>query len=220
MKPLPIDNRKHKQIDKISSTYFFSRASDVIANNYLSIILTLPYSSFIEINNKNSFEHLSCYLPKGNPDIFISLTTRSCYVSNISQEIVKAVAGRFNLKNIENITTCLHEAVVNAVLHGNLGIKNNFSCNNGFFYYKEQIESLIEAEEHAAKRVYISFWNNYDNLIVSVEDEGNGFDIPDFTITENTIFPRGRGLMFINSLSKRMWQEKNKNTLFMQFSHH
>ena len=75
----------------------------------------------------------------------------------------------------------LHEAVVNAVRHGNRG--------------------------DASRQVRICYRFLSNDIFIEVEDEGHGFDrgsVPDSTTDENRVRPGGRGLLmmrhFMNSV--------------------
>ena len=69
------------------------------------------------------------------------------------------------------------EAVVNAVEHGNRGDER--------------------------KKVYVRCHVNGDSLVVTVRDEGDGFDpgqVPDPTLPENILKEHGRGIFLMRNL--------------------
>jgi len=84
---------------------------------------------------------------------------------------------RFTPDERFDIAISVTEAVNNAIVHGNGG-------------------------DHS-KRVSIEFIKKEDELIVSVRDEGNGFNhrlVYDPTTPENLMKPSGRGLLIIRTL--------------------
>ena len=94
-----------------------------------------------------------------------------------------------------NVLISVHEAVNNAIFHGN---QNNPEK-------KITIESFLEDE----------------CLVITVEDEGNGFnyeDLPDPTDTENLEKPYGRGIFLISHLSDKFEFYENGRKIEMKFN--
>lgn len=77
-----------------------------------------------------------------------------------------------------DIEMALHEALVNAAIHGN--------------------------GENSSKRIYVSCRCYVDGeVLITVRDEGRGFDIqkvPDPTSPENLLFTNGRGIYLMKAL--------------------
>lgn len=69
-------------------------------------------------------------------------------------------------------------------------------------------EAVVNAVEHGnhcdeTKKVYVHCWLNGDSLIVTVRDEGCGFDprnVPDPTLPENILKEHGRGIFLMRNL--------------------
>jgi serine/threonine-protein kinase RsbW len=84
-----------------------------------------------------------------------------------------------------DIEMALHEALVNAVIHGN--------------------------GENSCKRVYIECRCYMDGEVsITVRDEGNGFDssaVPDPTFRENLLFTNGRGIYLMKTLMDEVFFE-------------
>ncbi len=82
------------------------------------------------------------------------------------------------------IDMAVREAVTNAVLHGNQRDEN--------------------------KRVEVSFADSATALVITVRDEGAGFDpeaVPDPTAAQNLLKPSGRGILFMRSFMDAVeWQ--------------
>ncbi len=100
---------------------------------------------------------------------------------NIAESILDSISVQNNLNDLiyGNILIALNEAISNAIVHG-----NKFSKD---------------------KEVTVAY-NISDNkrLIVSVQDEGNGFDyqlVPDPTDPKNIEKLNGRGVFLIQSLA-------------------
>jgi serine/threonine-protein kinase RsbW len=85
--------------------------------------------------------------------------------------------GGFSEEQIDRLGMAVREAVANAVTHGNV--------------------------YSADKRVHFSVELDEGRLVVSVKDEGAGFDpseVPDPTLVENILKASGRGLLLMRSL--------------------
>jgi serine/threonine-protein kinase RsbW len=99
----------------------------------------------------------------------------------------------FGTEKFAQIRLALNEAVTNAIIHGN---KNDPS-----------------------KKVYVRAIRNENGLIISVKDEGEGFDvdnIPDPTDKNNLLKPSGRGIFLIRQQADEV-SFKEKATITMQF---
>lgn len=94
-----------------------------------------------------------------------------------------------------NVLTCLSEATVNAIIHGN--------------------------KENPNKKVYINLEVIEDKrLIFTISDEGNGFDfnnIPDPTAPENLENLTGRGVFIIKRLADQCIFNSRGNELELHF---
>lgn len=94
-----------------------------------------------------------------------------------------------------NVLTCLSEAVINAIVHGN----------------RESLE----------KKVYINLEVIEDKrLIFTISDEGDGFDfnnLPDPTAPENIENLTGRGVFIIKKLADQCIFNSKGNELELHF---
>jgi anti-sigma regulatory factor (Ser/Thr protein kinase) len=196
-----------KQLNK--EPYFFSLENNDLASESLESILKLPHSIYIENSGQPDNDAVLKLLLSDAPDIALSITTASCYMCDLSHIITNALNNRFRLsgdKNL-NITTCLEEAVTNAILHGNLETGANPD--------KAKIEHLLNA--NGLRRISIKAWDKSNYLKISVSDEGKGFSLPDELSSENQ--NNGHGFTFIRSLSDKMWLGEDRRTLYMTFNY-
>jgi serine/threonine-protein kinase RsbW len=96
--------------------------------------------------------------------------------------------------NYGKIMVCAMEAVNNAILHGN----------------KSDTEKFVSIE----------IKNDGNDLIISVEDEGPGFDpsgIPDPTKPENIEAISGRGIFLMSKLADKIEFSEKGNKVIMYF---
>lgn len=123
----------------------------------------------------------------------------SSEVSNIVkvENFIENLTDYFELPNdlFGKVSLSLIEAVNNAILSGN--------------------------KQQADKNVKIVAELNNGKFIVSVEDEGEGFDyenIPDPTLPDNLIKIAGRGLYLMRTLSDELEFEKGGAKVIMTFN--
>jgi len=94
-----------------------------------------------------------------------------------------------------NISVCVVEAVSNAIIHGN---KNEIT-----------------------KIVLLSYKCDEKELVFTIVDEGNGFDlekVPDPTLPENLENFKGRGVFLINHLADDVEYLDNGSMLTLTFN--
>lgn len=114
-------------------------------------------------------------------------------VQNFIEQLVNGI--ELEKKIFGKMNLAIIEAVNNSILHGN---HNNHT-----------------------KLVSIEAESDDDKIIVSVSDEGEGFDystIPDPTIPENLNKKTGRGLYLMNVLSDNLEFQNNGSKVIMSFS--
>lgn len=113
-----------------------------------------------------------------------------CFVSEIYVAMEPALIKQGYVNPQFRINLALHEAVVNAWLHGN--------------------------GEDRSKTVTVR-WQLKDNLVLEVLDEGRGFDfraIADPRVDENIRNPSGRGIAMITYLADQIsWQDQGRHLI-------
>lgn len=110
----------------------------------------------------------------------------------------------------------LHELLVNAIEYGNLEItareKHQFRENNQNYYgYTLQRSNLAK---YLPRRVHITVDRSWDKLVITIRDEGNGFDWEQEKNRINEISgdkykPCGRGIL----IALRAYDQVNYNQL-------
>lgn len=195
------------------SPHFFS----LERGETLKRVLTRPYDSFIEVSQSDNIETLLNSLFQDHPDIIISITTPTCYKNNTALCVSEMLSERFGLLEAKkfDVSTCLQEAIMNAIFHGNLGVSSKFNTVKDFEKRQAKIEELLEHNSYKNKRIYVSAWDGHKGLKVAVRDEGSGFTINNKS--QNQVTPHGRGLMFIKTMSDDIWVGDDARTLFMNF---
>lgn len=132
------------------------------------------------------------------------VTTRSAYRHFVARAFVEAMASRIPLLDDlrERAHTAVHEALMNAVLHGNLGISSaDRESLSALMETEMRIEALLTLPRLALSVVRIeAIWNS-TTLHVRISDSGDGFQRPesgslrDRPANENAASGRGLSIM-------------------------
>lgn len=214
---MPLQSEQQIQ-SKDDIAYFFSIDNIDKTSESIESILQLPYSIFVEKSPHNATEQLLKDISSNTPDMALSITTASCYAGNLTHPLTNLISKRFNLNEdkVIKLSTCLHEAIMNAILHGNLNMQSDFRTLDGLCAYQAEITQRLNVDMYKSRRIQIKTWDKDYHLKIAITDEGNGFSIP--TKAADDTLPNGRGLRLINYLADSMWVELDKRTLFMTFA--
>ncbi|RMG41798.1 MAG: response regulator [Planctomycetota bacterium] len=115
------------------------------------------------------------------------------------------------------IGVALTEALVNAMVHGNLEISSDCRLDDDGTYDR-LIEERRQTEPYASRRVRVIVRLKRDEVRFTIRDEGPGFDpsaVPDPTAPENVGKPCGRGLLLIRSFMDEVWHADNGREITM-----
>lgn len=142
----------------------------------------------------------------GAPWLSLSLITATAYHVPVAHAFVTALDTRLHLHLPERprIETALHEAVVNAILHGNLGLPsptgNGFAAIDGL---ERQLQDRLRNDDIRQRRVFVGAHWSAVCVSVCVGDEGMGYDAGAVAADPLTAtsFPNGRGRSLIGCLS-------------------
>jgi hypothetical protein len=151
---------------------------DGLAETSLALSLSLPVSDCIERDLINSHRRP----PRQRAvcrHLGLVVTARSAYQCPIAKTFVDAISMRIDLSDDvrERAHTALQEAVLNAVLHGNLGLDSNSRDDlTGMQRTHAEIERLLLLPQIALSAIRIdAIWNSAV-LVIVVRDSGAGFD--------------------------------------------
>jgi CheY-like chemotaxis protein len=115
------------------------------------------------------------------------------------QEGIRARDDQFDETELMQVGIAIHEAMVNAMHHGNLEIGSELRETGGDVY-RELIEQRLGAEPYRDRRVHVTLRLTRTKLTCVIRDEGPGFDparVPDPTNPDNLERVSGRGLFLI-----------------------
>ncbi|MDX2073654.1 MAG: ATP-binding protein [Alphaproteobacteria bacterium] len=209
LQPLPGHARQER------SHYFFTEEEACL----LSAIMDKPYRHFIEVREYAHLGKVLAFIRGETPQYSLSLTTRSAFRQPVAEVLSRHLGEQCNLSpgRISDIKTCVQEAVMNAIIHGNLMIEPANRATDHFRHYLDSISAAAEDEVLGLKRVSVFAWIDDQRLTICVCDQGAGFSLDQ--PTSDIAAPYGRGLPLIRAMSHRLWQTA-PNRLYMQFLTH
>jgi serine/threonine-protein kinase RsbW len=151
------------------------------------------------MNHKHTENRTSSPIPAPFAELQRSLPSRVAAISPFVDEVmrfIRALMGKFGgaEDHKDEIEVALHEALANAVVHGN--------------------------HEESGKQVHVICRCSMDGeLLITVRDEGEGFDssaVPDPTEAQRRLLPHGRGLYVMRALMDEVWFEENGTAVRMR----
>ena len=122
---------------------------------------------------------------------------------SLSRHLQQTLADTWGLDRTDRlrIGTALEEALLNALYHGNLGVRSELKEIDHDEFYKQANERRI-ALPWSDRRIRVQVRLTLQEMEVSIRDEGDGFDpskLPDPTDPENLDRPCGRGVMLMRA---------------------
>ena len=115
------------------------------------------------------------------------------------------------------IGVALHEALTNAILHGNLGLSSDLRETEEKEYYRQMAERRTR-QPWCDRRVFVRATLTEQEAIIVIRDEGEGFDrelLPDPTDPANLGRVSGRGLLLIQTFMDRVEHNERGNEITM-----
>ena len=115
------------------------------------------------------------------------------------------------------VGVALHEALTNAILHGNLGLSSELRETDENLYYRQAAERRTQPP-WSDRRVFVNATLTPQEAVFVIRDEGEGFDpdlLPDPTDPSNLGRVYGRGLLLIQTFMDRVEHNERGNQITM-----
>src|SRR3989344_3882974 len=138
--------------------------------------------------------------PMENHDYFMGnrweLPTDIGLVEETTNQLKKRLIDARWEEDVDLLATSFSEALVNAIVHGNLEIKEKLENESWL-----DAAIRVQRERSTTKKVFVSFNITPEQISITVRDEGNGFrfnDIINPTSLEGIQKSSGRGFSFMS----------------------
>jgi sigma-B regulation protein RsbU (phosphoserine phosphatase) len=157
-------------------------------------------------------------LPDFVPFYLIALSNQSALEFPVAAHIRSAISKHLLLSEAAAmcLESALQEGLLNAVIHGNLGIQSDYTTTAAMESHFREIEHKLQLSHHLKQHVIIEIHHLPFQINVRIRDQGNGFDYKSFTSDE--IVYSGRGLSILKSLTNKIAFEDQGRTLSFTLS--
>ncbi len=136
--------------------------------------------------------------------LLVSLTTRLAWTLDTAAQFCEGLLARGLLPTAvrHDVELSLHEAVINAVLHGNLAMGGSLVDDpSQFDAFCQRLTATLADPDRASKRIDISAWTADGRLHVRIADQGGGYDPDSVRPPVNVEAKSGRGLEIMRVMS-------------------
>lgn len=145
--------------------------------------------------------------PPVEQGFYLSLTTGSAYGMRCAVLVCDELARRGVLRPERrgNIELCLHEAIANAIVHGNMGIPSSAKEQpEGYRLFSQLLKERLGDNAVRQRRIDIFARWSGNGLTIAVVDQGGGFDTSSLPEEADNNAHSGRGFLFMRALAKRI----------------
>jgi len=151
---------------------------------------------------------------------YLSLTTGTAYGLQCAVLVCDELARRGVLAPDRrgNVELCLHEAIANALVHGNLGISSTAKDKpEGYRLFSRMVQERLGDSAMRRRRLDIFARWSADSLSIAVVDQGRGFDTTALPTETEGNARSGRGFVFMRTLAKRVSVTDGGRCTVLQF---
>jgi anti-sigma regulatory factor (Ser/Thr protein kinase) len=145
-----------------------------------------------------------------------AMSTAEAYRGQPAKRFVADLAQRIALAGdlAERLETALHEAVANAIIHGNLGLSSPRHDDLDRCVAQEAvIDRLLERPDLSRRAITITARWTANEIELTVQDEGHGYiDPPEAAAAQ------GSGLFIIRAIADRVTTGDDGRRLAMRFA--
>ncbi|MBI1206412.1 MAG: ATP-binding protein [Azospirillum sp.] len=143
-------------------------------------------------------------VPVAAEGLFLSLTTATAFALQSAVAICEILTERGVLapERRSQVELCVHEAIANAIVHGNLGIVGMDTDDaEGYRQFSQLIKDRLADARRRRLRIEIFVRWTAACLEISVADQGAGFDVSAVPAEADGNAASGRGFVFMRTLA-------------------
>ncbi|MDQ2105944.1 ATP-binding protein [Azospirillum isscasi] len=158
--------------------------------------------------------------PPVEQGFYLSLTTGTAYGLQCAVLVCDELARRGVLtpERRGNIELCLHEAIANAIVHGNLEIPSATKDQpDGYRLFSRLLRERLGDGAVRQRRIDIFARWTSEGLTIAVVDQGNGFDTTALPQDTDSGAHSGRGFLFMRALARRINVTDGGRCTLLQF---
>lgn len=170
----------------------------------LAAALRERVSHIIELSDDGGAGETWLGVPPDDQSIYLSLCTTTAMSAQPAMLICDTLTERgvLPLDRRAPVELCLHEAVANGVTHGNLGVDSSAKDQpEGYRVFSQLINDRLRDPQCRARRIDVYVRWRDGQVLMSVADEGNGFDVGELRLQPDGAARSGRGFLFMRALA-------------------
>jgi DNA-binding response OmpR family regulator len=177
------------------------------------LLIILDKLEAIQLNRKKPLEDISCFTER----IEISIQSQIKFVFSavsLLQNRLKLFCELYKI-DVRNISLCLHEALTNAVIHGNLEIPSAIK-DQSLVEFEKLIQERESLPEFADRQVNIRCQITPEFLQFEIQDQGPGFNLRKIKYPDPLrMLPTGRGILIITAFMDQVFWNETGNCITM-----
>lgn len=177
----------------------------------------IPNAAWIEVRGLSDPALERSVRRAGSADVFASFTTGTANRLHLASLVLDVLAARRPIPGAQrdDIELALHEAVSNAVVHGNLQVASMQDVSMASLErFSADMAQRMADPSFANRRIEVAAWAEATGVTIEVADEGEGFVPPD----RRDDGPSGRGLSLIESIAESCELLDNGRRIRMRFA--
>lgn len=179
-----------------------------------------PFAAWIEAGPLDDDAVAAQVARSAQADLYACLTTATANHLHLAGRIVRAIDSCHPLSDAQrdDIELVLHEAISNALVHGNLQVAGMKGLSvDALDRFSSALAERMADPAFAARRVEVSCWLKPEGeLLVEVADEGSGF-VPQGR-GDAAPDASGRGLDLISAIAKQVELLDNGRRIRIRFA--
>lgn len=120
--------------------------------------------------------------------------------------------------DLVQVATAVDEALVNAIVHGNLEVSSELRDVDNGKPYMLLVEERKKQPPYNERRIFVKLRASKDEAVIVIRDEGPGFeaaDVPNRLDPANLAEISGRGLLLINAFMDEVTHNEDGNEITM-----
>lgn len=152
--------------------------------------------------------------------LLVSLTTRLAWTLDTAAQFCEGLLARglLPVSVRHDAELSLHEAIINAVLHGNLAMGGSLVDDpSQFDAFCQRLTATLADPDKATRRIDLSAWVAEGRLHIRVADQGAGYDADDIRPPVNVEAKSGRGLEIMRVMSSGLTVTDGGRTATLAF---
>lgn len=170
----------------------------------------------LQMNKKRTLEDIARF----SDDITLVIASQTRLIATVVtllQDRLKLFCEMHKI-NVRNIGLCLHEALANAIIHGNLEIASALK-NDMPEMFEQLLQEREQLPEFRDRQVHIHCQITPQQFTFEITDQGKGFNVQAAQNPDPLqLHPTGRGLLIITAMMDQVtWNDRGNHITMLKY---